>query len=132
MKKPKDVQHWLDRELITSPIYYCLITTEALWKKELKRLGISNDHEPILNGADATTHFLEKDGREIAIVTMFNRKMDLLQAHALLAHEAVHIWQEIKKNIGEDFPSAEFEAYSIQRLSQNLFYEYKRQTKRNK
>jgi len=125
------LKHWLDRELITSPIYYALITNEKLWRKEIKRLNVEY-YYPFPGGADATTHFLQKEDREIAIVTLFNRKHELIQIQALLLHEAVHIWQAIKKSIGETRPSSEFEAYSIQRLSQNLFYEYQRQTKRRK
>ena len=45
----------------------------------------------------------------------------LLQIHGLLLHEAVHIWQRIKILMGEKEPSIEFEAYSIQRIAQDLF-----------
>lgn len=45
----------------------------------------------------------------------------LIEVHGLLLHEAVHIWQKIKKLMGEKKPSTEFEAYSIQRIAQDLF-----------
>ena len=45
----------------------------------------------------------------------------LPQIHGLLLHEAVHIWQRIKTLMGEKEPSIEFEAYSIQRIAQDLF-----------
>lgn len=42
-------------------------------------------------------------------------------------HEAVHIWQEMREKIGERFPSAEFEAYAIQRIAQNLMHSFMEQ-----
>ena len=46
---------------------------------------------------------------------------DLIQIHGLLLHEAVHIWQEVKLRMGEESPSSEFEAYSVQAIAQDLF-----------
>jgi hypothetical protein len=55
--------------------------------------------------------------------------MELEQVYALLVHEAVHIWQDVKHRIGEDNPSSEFEAYAIQNISQELMLAYKLLTK---
>jgi len=33
----------------------------------------------------------------------------------------VHVWQRIRQRMGEREPSIEFEAYSIQRIAQDLF-----------
>lgn len=71
-----------------------------------------------------------KDGKECAIICIFNHTLDYEQIASLLTHEAVHLFQEIKKNIGERDPSAEFEAYCIQRITQNLLYAYKEQVTR--
>ena len=38
----------------------------------------------------------------------------------MLLHEAVHIWQIVKRRMGEREPSVEFEAYSIQAIAQDL------------
>lgn len=46
---------------------------------------------------------------------------DLLQVYGLLLHEAVHVWQIVKRRMGEREPSVEFEAYSIQAIAQDLF-----------
>jgi len=121
----------MDRTLIESPIYYCLITNEKLFKSELKRLKIPQDFQSVPSGKGACTHFLNsKQGAEIALVCLMDKKHDKEQIMSLLAHEAVHIWQRIKEDMGELNPSHEFEAYSIQRISQNLFYEFKRQNKK--
>ncbi|WP_151829183.1 hypothetical protein [Acinetobacter nosocomialis] len=44
-----------------------------------------------------------------------------IQVYGLLLHEAVHIWQIVKRRMGEREPSVEFEAYSIQAIAQDLF-----------
>ncbi|MDC4679865.1 hypothetical protein NQ804_07100 [Acinetobacter baumannii] len=45
----------------------------------------------------------------------------LIEIYGLLLHEAVHVWQKVKKLMGEKEPSSEFEAYSIQAIAQDLF-----------
>ena len=122
--------NWLDRGLILNPLYFSLCTSEVLLQKELKKLKCKMDFG-ITKGKDATTNFLKNEKNEtVAFVCLYNHKYDLQQIHAMLAHEAVHIWQEIKEIMGEEKPSKEFEAYSIQQISQQLFYEYKRQRKK--
>lgn len=119
--------NWCDRTLVISPVYYTLATSPAILKKEMKRFKV-NQEIGINNGKSATTNIMKNDnGEVVAIVCLYDHSVDILMIYALLVHEAVHIWQEIKENIGEREPSHEFEAYSIQKISQNLFYEYKRQ-----
>lgn len=119
--------NWLDRNLIKSPVFYALATSEAILEKELKRLKFKGDCG-VTKGAGATTNFLTNtDGEVVALVCLFEHSHDKLQIYALLVHEAVHIFQEIRKSLSESDPSSEFEAYSIQSICQNLFYEYERQ-----
>ena len=47
-----------------------------------------------------------------------------VQIAAMLVHEAVHVWQTIRRSIGETSPSSEFEAYSIQHIAQELMSRY--------
>jgi len=44
----------------------------------------------------------------------------------LIVHEAMHIWRAMRESIGEHSPSAEFEAYSIQSIAQNLIAAYEK------
>lgn len=87
---------------------------------------VASDH------ADATAHFLETSEGEVCVVVTItgHEQRTLPQVHALLVHEAVHIWQEIRSIIGEKEPSSEFEAYSIQSISQRLMESYAEQVKR--
>lgn len=48
----------------------------------------------------------------------------LIEVYGLLLHEAVHVWQKVRKLMGEKEPSSEFEAYSIQAIAQDLFKMY--------
>lgn len=96
-------------------IRYTLCRTE----KQIKKLG----YKPTEYKTPAVVAFYdEKNGQTSAIVLLRKNNHSLWQKHALLAHEAVHIWQELKKLMNEKEPSKEFEAYSIQRIAQDLFY----------
>lgn len=126
---------WLSRELIRCPVYFTLCTTPAMVAQEMKRMKVTDESKrPNVSGrADATCNFMENDkGEVVVIVCLFDHTKEYEQRMALLVHEAVHIWQEIRSIIGERHPSSEFEAYSIQHISQQLFYEYSRQMKRKK
>lgn len=116
--------------LFESPIHYALCVSQKQFDAELRRLGRTPE-QGVNDGAGATTNiFKAPNGRLCALVCLFDHSLDYEQIASLLAHEAVHLFQEIKKNIGERDPSAEFEAYCIQRITQNLLYAYKKQVKR--
>ena len=126
---------WLNRTLITSPYCYGLCLTEKEFHKELKKLKVPlhsyPEHTKYSDGA--STHYLEKGGGRVAIVCLGNTKgYTKEQVYALIAHEAVHIWQAICDELGEDTPSAEFEAYSLQQITQNLLESYREQTMKKK
>ncbi|MGL2945419.1 hypothetical protein ACSVHN_16680 [Acinetobacter baumannii] len=71
-------------------------------------------------GADAQVSTFS-DG-EYAIVQIGDTAdKDQIQVYGLLLHEAVHIWQIVKRRMSEHEPSVEFEAYSIQAIAQDLF-----------
>lgn len=122
---------WLDTALVESPIHYCLCTSKKQFEKELKRLNVSEKVEWVRKGFSATAHHLVSgDGSQCTIVGFKpDKKCTPEQHYCLLVHEAVHIWQEIRVAIGEDKPSAEFEAYAIQRISQALIESFNDQMK---
>ena len=71
-------------------------------------------------GAGAQVDYYD-DGKHCIVQLGDCSERTLIEVHGLLLHEAVHIWQRIKKLMGEKEPSTEFEAYSIQRIAQDLF-----------
>lgn len=123
---------WLDRSLLLTP-YYALCTSEKILQTELKRMKVSDKTIGLNNGAGATTNFLYNNRNDrVAIVCLYDHSLDKEQIYSLLAHEAVHIFQEMASIMNESSPSIEFQAWGIQKISQELFYEYERQTKKNK
>lgn len=96
-------------------IRYTLCRTE----KQIKKLG----YKPSEYKTPAVVTFYSEDnGQTSAIVLLRKEERPTWAKHALILHEAVHIWQELKKLMNEKEPSIEFEAYSIQRIAQDLFY----------
>lgn len=124
--KPK----WLERSLITGP-YYTLCLSEEAFRAELKRLGVTKPVAFILNDhSDATAHYLTADnGNRCCIVCLRGmEKHTGIEIAGLLVHEATHIWQDWCEQVGEQTPGIETEAYAIQWISQQLMWEYARQT----
>ncbi|WP_345868087.1 hypothetical protein [Shewanella algae] len=85
------------------------------------------------SGVDAcVTHFSGKKKETLCVVQIGDvTEHSLLQVHGLLLHEAVHIWQEVRTCMGEEKPSSEFEAYSIQAIAQDLFEAFEESEKAN-
>jgi hypothetical protein len=74
-------------------------------------------------GADAQVSSFS-DGAYAIVQIGDTGDKDQLQVYGLLLHEAVHVWQIVKRRMGEREPSLEFEAYSIQAIAQDLFEMY--------
>ncbi|MDN8191865.1 hypothetical protein QZK04_17625 [Acinetobacter baumannii] len=74
-------------------------------------------------GADAQVSTFS-DGAYAIVQIGDTSDKDQIQVYGLLLHEAVHIWQIVKRRMGEREPSVEFEAYSIQAIAQDLFEMY--------
>lgn len=125
---------WLDRALLVGTHSYTLCTTEKQYQALLKGMRIPKaERAPFLvhEYAGATIHFFENKGdrtRAAIVCIRVTGEQSWAQVVALLAHEAVHLWQEIREALGEKQPSAEEEAYAIQSLVQRLIEELVRQT----
>ena len=86
-------------------------------------MGIKGEKYPDSDGRCST---FESDEKVCAIVTI-NKRVDGKCSNGivgLIVHEAVHVWQFVRENIGESNPSSEFEAYAIQAISQELIEAY--------
>lgn len=120
--------NWLDRVSYLLPVYFTVASSQAIIDRELKRMKV-RAQVGVDPGAGATTTFLvNNEGKLCAIVCLFDhKKIEKKQLYALLVHEAVHIFQEAMCKMGEKTPGQEFMAYTIQKISQDLFYEFDRQ-----
>lgn len=115
---------YLSRSLVCSPYYIGLCQSEKAFRAETRRLKVPKKQRPefLPAGSDACVHFFERhDGKLLAIVCIGSVSgRSAVEVYGLLVHEAVHVWQAICSEIGEDRPSAEFEAYAIQSIAQEL------------
>ena len=114
------------RMLIKLQLSYAVCVSARAFEREMKRLGIKRPPDFLCSPhANATTHFFESRGEEIAIVCVGDPKgHSSIEIAGLLVHEAVHIWQTDCDRRGERTPSAEYEAYAIQWISQQLLAAY--------
>jgi hypothetical protein len=121
------VLKWLNRDLIVGP-YLGLALSQKDFEAALRHCKVpKTEWADFINaGADATMHTLTNpDGGMVCIVGIRpGPEHTGPQIAAMLVHEAVHVWQAWCDKIGEREPSSEFEAYSIQAISQRLMCAY--------
>ncbi len=120
---------WLDRSLVTSPVHYTLCLSQEdfdfVCREDLKIPHQKLDF--VVKGNRGTTHFFHSGVSSSAIVCLdLTEKEHITEIYGLLVHEGVHVWQDIMNELGEDKPSSEFEAYSLQTIVQKLIEEYHR------
>lgn len=129
--KNKSKQIWRDRATMLAP-YFGLVLSEEDFQYEMDVAKIPMHHRGrwVREGSSATCHtYANEDGKMVCLVAMEGwEKATAIQIVGLLIHEAVHIWQSMCENIGENEPSREFEAYSIQWISQELMESFSEQT----
>jgi hypothetical protein len=120
---------WLDRESMPRLPYMTLCLTEREYLQVVNHLKVK-DPMPWLNrNAAGTTHFFTRDGYTCCVVCIQPKlAKSYEQVAGLLVHEAVHVWQEYRDTVlMEKHPGSELEAYSIQKIVQNLLEAYRRQ-----
>lgn len=125
LKKPK----WLDRRIAAPGPYLTLCLTEGEFMAAMRHCKIKRPDAWIKTDlAHATAHYLENpDGQLVCVVCLREWEgRDPIEVAGLLVHEAVHVWQEYARRIGEHLPGQEQEAYAIQSISQELLAEFAR------
>lgn len=125
---------WLRREVANLGPHVALVRSEEDYYKVLKYCGIK-DSGPWMSPlpAEASCHYLDHaaSGELCCIVALHVKPGgSKLEVFGLLVHEAVHIVDAYFSKMGETCPASEQRAYAVQMVSQELIWEYKRQTKK--
>ena len=116
MKAKKSI--WLDRTVVYGP-YLCLCLNQADMDEACAQLNAPKQSLPRL---DACVITLTKGSKMSCLVYLKDiTGQSYVSTMAMIVHESVHVFQEMCQMMGEDKPSKEFEAYSIQNISQTLF-----------
>lgn len=122
----------MDRRLIQCSYSYTLCLSEKALHKAMKQANVPAGEWPQtwVHAGGAATHVLRHRNLAFVTVSEGDDKRTIEQVYGMLAHEAVHIFQEHCRDIGEHVPSDEFQAYSIQLIAQRLMESYRDQTKK--
>lgn len=110
---------WIDRGWQPAFIGFC--PSRRAWRREMRKLGVKGEAYPTTAGR--CTSFTSK-GKLCVIVTLADgveQKHSRSEIAGVLCHEATHVWQYVRQNMGEREPSIEFEAYSMQAIFQGLY-----------
>lgn len=123
---------WLDRDTVLAPhMTLCLSEKEYLAAArhcKVERPDAWMDESRNM----AVVHTWERAGRLTCVVCLHPDALvstNPIQVACALVHEAVHIFQRLCDSIGESEPSREFEAYSIERISEQLMTDFVRRMK---
>ena len=98
------------------PVRVCFCPGHKAWARLMQELELDEPFPE--NGAARITTITRQDQEAICILSFAPgwRAHDCAAIAGTVAHEAVHVWQTIRDMIGEDKPSSEFEAYSVQAI----------------
>jgi hypothetical protein len=102
------------------PGYVGFTINKDAFEREMKRLKVKEPVDWISkNGSNAATHFFNNHGSNLAIICIepFRRhSVSKEQYAAMLAHEATHVVQQMRTDLGD--LGSEAEAYLVQQIVQ--------------
>lgn len=117
---------WISKEIGIPLMNWCLCVSEDAYKIAHKQLWKEGKRIPYkYPDSGAECQFVFTEGKLTDCVVILIERGDSIDNAASLVHEAVHIWQEFCNSIGEEKPSSEFEAYTIQYIATRLFHAYR-------
>jgi hypothetical protein len=126
MAKPERTR-WLDRRVAAPGSFLALCLDEAAFRVTCKHLRLKTAPPDFIANAwsDASTHYFDGGHGCTVIVCIRDwQGRNPIEVAGLLIHEAVHVWQEYARRIGEREPGVEQEAYAVQAIAQELMAEF--------
>jgi hypothetical protein len=123
-----DRVRWLDRRIAAPGPYLALCLDEAAFASACKHLKVETPPFVMNPWSSATAHHFDAAHGLVAIICIRDwQGREPVEVAGLLVHEAVHVWQEYARRIGEHTPGVEQEAYAVQSIAQELLAEFARQ-----
>jgi len=122
MARDKNIM-WCNAGWFRGVFKFGFAPNEKAWTKGLKELGITEEYPT--KPCASTFTFEGDDTGCIIVVTVRDGLEEIyspLEISCLIFHEAVHVFQGLVEFIGEENPSPEFEAYSMQSIAQELIH----------
>jgi hypothetical protein len=111
------------------PSYLGICVDPAGWGREAKRLGVKDE----FTEAYGSVHTFSRNGSPKILMMMVNakrlRRASAREIHGIIVHELTHVWQSVKKEMNEERPGDEVEAYTMQTLALEYFNAYDRLAK---
>lgn len=124
-EKAKTGVVWFERYAF--PSYWGFCPDEKSWKKQMKLVGCEAERYPSFE-TDTTarcTEFITFEGKHVVLITLGDfSKRDPVGIVGIIAHEIEHVWQMMKKHMGETNPGTEVEAYVKQDMIMSMLYAY--------
>lgn len=106
------------------PYDYAFCPSEKAWNVLTSKMRRPRSWPYPQNPGTTSLMQVLNGGPPVAVVTVLDRSPQ--EAVELLAHEAMHVWRDIRKQVGEGKPSSELEAYAIQNILHNLMDAYRK------
>ena len=116
----------MDRSLLQGP-RLALVTSQKQFQAVARSAGINDEGEWLRAHEEACVHSYDDQGGLICIVALSLSACESLtpiEVAALLAHEAVHVWQRVEDMMPGAELGREMEAYAVQNIVSRLMQAY--------
>lgn len=122
---------WCDRGF--QPHFFGFCPDEAAWKRLLRSFNHPTPVPYPVSAGACSIFDHSPGGKSSSVVTIaqdVDKRCTKQEIVGLIVHEATHVYQHMLESMGEKNPSTEFEAYSMQGITQSLLSAYEASRKK--